>query len=144
MNLHHFICAGLLVTAWSATADGPPSPTTPLQSLQKPLPPKLPGEDDEPPAPVTELDSVIVKGRREKKESEEEKIRKALEQKPKPPPNKDLNKASQATQDAAAWSGDADNYRNHPGDPTTKIPGPVGDETGGCGADITKGCDKPK
>jgi hypothetical protein len=138
----------LLTLAASAHAADPPAPRQPL-SLKLPPPDAEQEPAPQPDAtaptseatqpPTTRLDSVIVKGKREKKESVEEKLEKAMKPKPPPPPA-DLNKASEATQNAAAWSMDADAYRDHPGDPTTKFHAPVGDETDGCGADITKGC----
>jgi hypothetical protein len=87
-----------------------------------------------------ELPSVIVKGKRQQ---EEETVRQKLEKvmKPKPPPPPpDLNKAGDEMKDLASWQTDADSYRDHPGDPTHKFNAPAGDETGGCGADITHGC----
>ncbi len=92
-------------------------------------------------APTTKLDSVVVTGKRTHEDSEAEKVRKALEQKKKKPaPDPDLNHASKGMKEMAEWTTDPDSYRDHPGDPTTKFNAPAGDETAGCGADITQGC----
>ena len=120
-------------------------PLTDITRREAPPPPgSEPERNDDADTPTTELPSVIVKSRRQQEEETvRQKLEKAIKPKEDKPLEKDLNKADEAMKTNAAWSGDPDAYRNHPGDPTTKFLPPPGDETGGCGADITKGC-KPR
>lgn len=124
----------------------------PVEDITKPIiqpPPADPEPSRDEPAnakaaPPKQLNGVIVKGKREQdEETVRQKLEKAIKPKPDKPLEKDLNKASDGMKEAAARSQDADVYRDHPGDPTTKFLPPVGDETNGCGADITKGCAPP-
>ncbi|MDO9452903.1 MAG: hypothetical protein Q7J29_08580 [Stagnimonas sp.] len=88
-----------------------------------------------------ELDTVIVKGARVQQESLAEQLRKAMQPKaPRPPA--DLNRAGSSMKKMADWMNDPDASRHSIGDRRFDTPPPPGDETNGCGADLTEGCEK--
>ena len=90
-------------------------------------------------APV-ELDAVIVKGAHRRQESLAEQLRKAM-QAQAPPPPADLNRANASMQQMAGVMSDPDAYRHSVGDHRFDTLPPPGDETNGCGADLTQGCE---
>ncbi len=132
-------CCLLTLLAIPAAHAGPLSDITRREA--PPPPPPLETKDVKDDDAV-ELPSVTVKSRRQKEqETIEQKLRKATQ--PKPKAEADLNKASQEQKDLASFQSDPDGYKNLPGDHSREFLAPVGDQTGGCGADITKGC-KPR
>lgn len=96
------------------------------------------------PAPAVDLAPVIVKGSRLRQESLAEQVRKAMQARPQAQASTDLNKASTSMKNMAGWMSDPDAYRHSPGDHRYDSLPPPGDETNGCGADLTLGCEKAR
>lgn len=99
------------------------------------------GTEPAPTTPPVELDAVIVKGARQRQESLAEQLRKAMQPKAPPAPA-DLNQASASMKKMAGSMSDPDAYRHSVGDHRFDTLPPPGDETDGCGADLTQGCER--
>lgn len=108
-----------------ASADQAPAPAVPT-----------------PVAPTVELAPVVVKAARVKLDTLAEQVRKAMEPAAPKPPSSDLNQASSTMQTMASHMSDPDAYRHSVGDRRFDTLPPPGDETDGCGADLTQGCKK--
>lgn len=127
MRHYTVLALGLMVgTAPRVLADNP--------ALAQPTPP--------PETPAVELAPVVVKGNRIKLDSLAEQVRKAMQSKAPPPASTDLNQASSKMQAMAAQMSDPDAYRHSVGDHRFDTLPPPGDETNGCGADLSQGCEK--
>lgn len=85
----------------------------------------------------TELEGITVKAARQRKQNLAEQLAKAMQPKGRKA-DSDLNHASAGMQKMAAWLGDPDAYRQTPAHGALA---PPGDETDGCGADLSQGCE---
>ena len=91
-----------------------------------------------PEVPVTPLDGVVVKGKREHKPTLSEllgKVMRPVEQ----PLNHDLNQAGEGMRKMAEWVSDSDPTHRRPRDGFQG-----GDPPDPCGADLSQGCPAPR
>lgn len=88
----------------------------------------------------TELEGITVKAARQRKPTLAESLAKAMQPKGGKV-DSDLNHASAGMQKMAAWLGDPDAYRQTPAHGALA---PPGDETNGCGADLSQGCEQQR
>lgn len=95
-----------------------------------------------PAAPVVELAPVVVKGGRIRLDTLAEQVRKAMKPQAPRAASADLNQAGEKMQAMAARMSEPDAYRRSVGDRRFDTLPPPGDETDGCGADLSQGCEK--
>lgn len=97
-----------------------------------------------PATPEVELAPVVVKGGRVRLDTLAEQVRKAMKPQAPRAVSTDLNQAGEKMQAMAVRMSDPDAYRHSVGDRRFDTLPPPGDETDGCGADLSQGCEKKR